>query len=101
MVDGPVLLEREAEFARLEVLLDRAPAGHGAVVTIEGPTGIGKTARPLDFFHPLVGEAVYAGVGLGAWRLAHQRAATILDRADTGTDRVAARPAPSPPGSYG
>jgi predicted ATPase len=38
-------------------------------------------ARPLDFSHPLVGEAVYAGMPAGARRLAHRRAAAILDRA--------------------
>jgi predicted ATPase len=37
-------------------------------------------ARPLDFFHPLIGEAVYADLALGARRLAHRRAAAILDR---------------------
>lgn len=46
-------------------------------------------ARPLDFVHPLIGEAVYANVGLGARRLAHRRAATVLDRAGA-LDRVAA-----------
>jgi DNA-binding CsgD family transcriptional regulator len=46
-------------------------------------------ARPLDFFHPLIGEAVYESIGLGARRLAHRRAAAILDRAGA-VDRVAA-----------
>ena len=46
-------------------------------------------ARPLDFFHPLIGQAVYASAGLGARRLSHRRAATILDRAGA-IDRVAA-----------
>jgi DNA-binding CsgD family transcriptional regulator len=46
-------------------------------------------ARPLDFFHPLIGEAVYADLALGARRLAHRRAAAILDRAGA-ADRVAA-----------
>jgi predicted ATPase len=46
-------------------------------------------ARPLDFFHPLIGEAVYADLALGARRLAHRRAAALLDRASA-TDRVAA-----------
>ena len=46
-------------------------------------------ARPLDFFHPLIGEAVYANLPLGARRLAHRRAADILDRASV-ADRVAA-----------
>jgi DNA-binding CsgD family transcriptional regulator len=45
-------------------------------------------ARPLDFFHPLIGEAVYADLALGARRLAHRRAAAILDRAGA-ADRVA------------
>jgi DNA-binding CsgD family transcriptional regulator len=46
-------------------------------------------ARPLDFFHPLIGESVYASIGLGARRLSHRRAAALLDRAGT-ADRVAA-----------
>jgi DNA-binding CsgD family transcriptional regulator len=46
-------------------------------------------ARPLDFFHSLIGEAVYADLELGARRLAHRRAAAILDRAGA-ADRVAA-----------
>jgi DNA-binding CsgD family transcriptional regulator len=46
-------------------------------------------ARPLDFFHPLIGQAVYASAGLGARRLSHRFAATILDRAGA-IDRVAA-----------
>jgi len=46
-------------------------------------------ARPLDFFHPVIGEAVYADLALGARRLAHRRAAAILDRAGA-ADRVAA-----------
>ena len=46
-------------------------------------------ARPLDFFHPLIGEAVYAGMALGARRLAHRRAAAILDRTGA-ADSVAA-----------
>jgi DNA-binding CsgD family transcriptional regulator len=45
-------------------------------------------ARPLDFFHPVIGEAVYADLALGARRLAHRRAAGILDRAGA-ADRVA------------
>ena len=45
--------------------------------------------RPLDFFHPVIGEAVYAGIATGARRLAHRRAATILDRTG-GIDSVAA-----------
>jgi ABC-type cobalamin transport system ATPase subunit len=43
MADKPVLLERDAELMRLGGLLDRARAGRGSVVAIEGPAGIGKT----------------------------------------------------------
>ena len=39
----PLLLERDAELARLSSLLEKACAGSGAVVTISGPAGIGKT----------------------------------------------------------
>src|SRR4029077_19436557 len=35
----------------------------------------------LDFFHPLIGEAIYADQALGARRLAHRRAAALLDPA--------------------
>jgi len=39
----PLLLERDAEQARLSALLEQARAGSGAVATISGPAGIGKT----------------------------------------------------------
>jgi len=42
-----LLLERDAELARLGGLLDQARAGRGQVAAIEGPAGIGKT-RLLD-----------------------------------------------------
>lgn len=45
--------------------------------------------RPLEFLHPLLGEAVYADLAPGARRLAHRRAATIAD-GDDALDRVAA-----------
>jgi hypothetical protein len=37
------LLEREAELATVTELAERALAGHGGVVLVEGPAGIGKT----------------------------------------------------------
>jgi DNA-binding CsgD family transcriptional regulator/exonuclease VII small subunit len=37
------LLEREAELASMDVVLDRAAAGLGSVVIVEGPAGIGKS----------------------------------------------------------
>ena len=36
--------------------------------------------RPLEFFHPLIGAAVYADIPLGARRVAHRRAAELVDR---------------------
>jgi len=52
------LLERDVELARLSALLAAALAGSGAVVAIEGPAGIGKTAL-LDALH---GHAAERGV---------------------------------------
>jgi tetratricopeptide (TPR) repeat protein/DNA-binding CsgD family transcriptional regulator len=40
---GAMLLERETELAAVATLLDTVGAGHGAVLWIEGPAGIGKT----------------------------------------------------------
>src|SRR6185312_14732634 len=51
----PLLLERDAELARLSALLEQAHAGSGAVVTISGPAGIGKT-RLLAAVHRLAGD---------------------------------------------
>jgi predicted ATPase len=52
------LVERDADLARVDLLLDRVAAGAGAVAVVEGPAGIGKTelmeavgarARALEF----------------------------------------------------
>jgi AMP-binding enzyme len=72
-----------AELAALEPAAAELTADRLAAAQILAP------ARPLDFFHPLIAESVYADLGLGARRLAHRRAAAILDRAGA-TDRVAA-----------
>ena len=58
---GTELLERAREHAALVAALDRAVAGRGSVVVIEGAAGVGKTAL----------------VGLAA-RLAAARGATVL-----------------------
>ncbi|MGH2883047.1 MAG: AAA family ATPase, partial [Solirubrobacteraceae bacterium] len=39
-----LILGREHELARIRELIDRAQAGSGGVVVLEGPAGIGKTA---------------------------------------------------------
>ena len=72
-----------AELAGLEPAAAELTADGLAAAQILAP------ARPLDFFHPLIGEAVYADLALGARRLAHRRAAAILDHAGA-ADRVAA-----------
>ena len=72
-----------AELAALEPAAAELTADRLAAAQILAP------ARPLDFFHPLIGESVYADLALGARRLAHRRAAAILDRAGA-ADRVAA-----------
>jgi tetratricopeptide (TPR) repeat protein len=42
--DPPRLHERGRELAALDAALDAAAAGHGRVLVLEGPAGIGKTA---------------------------------------------------------
>jgi DNA-binding CsgD family transcriptional regulator len=47
--------------------------------------------RPLEFFHPLIGAAVREDIAPGARRVAHRRAAELLDREGEGSlARVAA-----------
>ncbi len=72
-----------AELAGLDPAAAELTADELAAAQILAP------ARPLDFFHPVIGEAVHADLALGARRLAHRRAAAILDRAGA-ADRVAA-----------
>ena len=38
------VLERDAELARIEAAVARAQAGHGSLLVVEGPAGIGKSA---------------------------------------------------------
>ena len=51
----PLLLERDAELAQLDALLEQAQAGSGSVVTITGPAGIGKTEL-LAAVHRIAGD---------------------------------------------
>lgn len=59
-----MLLEREGELAVVSAALARARAGDGAVLVVEGPAGIGKTAL-LDEAR---GRAAAAGMRLLAAR---------------------------------
>jgi DNA-binding CsgD family transcriptional regulator len=72
-----------AELAGLDPAAAELTADRLAAAQILAP------ARPLDFFHPVIGEAVYADLALGERRLAHRRAAAILDQTGA-ADRVAA-----------
>jgi DNA-binding CsgD family transcriptional regulator len=48
-------------------------------------------ARPLEFFHPLIGAAVLEDIAPGALRMAHRRAAELVGREGQGSlGRVAA-----------
>ena len=42
-MDHPVILERDGELAALSAAATAAQAGHGTLVLVEGPAGIGKT----------------------------------------------------------
>ena len=44
MAPAQILLERDHELAEIRALLERARAGDGGVLVIEGPLGIGKSA---------------------------------------------------------
>ena len=41
---GADVLERDAELARIEAAVARAQGGHGSLLVVEGPAGIGKSA---------------------------------------------------------
>jgi DNA-binding CsgD family transcriptional regulator len=45
--------------------------------------------RPLEFFHPLIGAAVLEDMAAGARRVAHRRAAELIDRDSAGQGSVA------------
>src|SRR3954468_21745839 len=62
----PPLVGREAELDRLRAHWDAARAGHGRVVALTGPAGIGKTRLAVELAHEvrLSGHAV-GGVGDG------------------------------------
>ena len=72
-----------AELAGLDPVAAELAADRLAAAQILAP------GRPLEFFHPLIREAVYADLAPGARRIAHRRAATILDRAGA-VDQAAA-----------
>jgi len=63
-----------ARLAELEPVAAELTADRLAAAQIFAPV------RPLEFFHPLIGEAVAQDIASGARRVAHRRAAALLDR---------------------
>jgi DNA-binding CsgD family transcriptional regulator len=53
--------------------------------------GVLRSAHPLEFLHPLVGAAVYAGFAPAARAQDHARAARLLDAEAASPERVAAQ----------
>jgi DNA-binding CsgD family transcriptional regulator len=53
--------------------------------------GVLRGAHPLEFLHPLVGTAVYAGLAPAARSRAHARAARMLDAEEASTERITAQ----------
>ena len=63
-----------AQLAGLEPVVAELTADRLAVAQILAPV------RPLGFFHPLIGAAVLEDIAPGALRVAHRRAAELIDR---------------------
>ena len=53
--------------------------------------GILRSVHPLEFLHPLIGAAAYAGLGPAARSRDHARAAHLLDAEGASPERVAAQ----------
>jgi DNA-binding CsgD family transcriptional regulator len=74
-----------ARLAELDPTVAELTADRLAAAQIFAPV------RPLEFFHPLIHSAVEKDIGAGARRIAHRRAATLLDENGGGSlARVAA-----------
>ncbi|HET6551131.1 MAG TPA: LuxR C-terminal-related transcriptional regulator, partial [Solirubrobacter sp.] len=96
-----------ARAAAAAVLGDGAALRQAAALAgIEDPTdaadalaaaGVLGGAQPLEFLHPLLGAAVYAGLGPAARARAHARAARLLDSDGEPPERVAAQLLRCPP----
>jgi DNA-binding CsgD family transcriptional regulator len=74
-----------ARLADLDPAVAELTADRLAAAQILAPT------RPLEFFHPLIGAAVLADIPSGARRVAHRRAAALLEDDGEGSlGRIAA-----------
>jgi len=68
-----------ARLAEMDPVVAELTADRLAAAQILAPT------RPLEFFHPLLGEAVTENIAPGARRVAHRRAAELLDQGNQGS----------------
>ncbi|HEY7075367.1 MAG TPA: AAA family ATPase [Solirubrobacteraceae bacterium] len=85
ILGGGVALREAARLARL----DEAEAAAAADALAAG--GILRSVQPVEFLHPLVGAAVYAGLGPAARAGDHARAARLLADEAAPPERVAAQ----------
>ena len=72
-----------ARLGELDLVVAELTADRLAAAQILAP------ARPLEFFHPLIGAAVLEDMAPGARRVAHRRAAALLDRGGGGEGSLA------------
>jgi tetratricopeptide (TPR) repeat protein len=68
-----------AQLAELDLVVAELTADRLAAAQILAPV------RPLEFFHPVIGAAVREDIAPGARRVAHRRAAELLDREGEGS----------------
>ena len=84
----PTLLDREAERAALDSLLEDVRAGRGRVLVVRGEAGVGKSAL-LDYaIRVAAGMRVARAVGVEsemelAFASVHQLCAPLLDRLES------------------
>ena len=83
VLGGGTEVATAAELAGLDLEAAELAADALAAVQILAPV------RPLEFFHPLIAAALYRDLAPGERRLAHRRAAVLVDR-DGAVGRVAA-----------
>ncbi len=85
ILGGDVLLRPAAMLAGIEP--SRAVEAADALVA----AGIVRSAHPIEFVHPLVRAAVYAGIGPASRASDHARAAHLLYEAGAAPERIAAQ----------
>jgi DNA-binding CsgD family transcriptional regulator len=85
VLGGDVPLRQAAELADVDP--DDAAAAADALVA----AGVLRGAHPLEFLHPLIRAAVYAGLGPATRSQEHARAAHLLAEEGASPERVAAQ----------